>query len=90
MDQASQNKDDILKRLRKIEGQVKGIQRMVEEEKGCLEVLTQLAAVKAAVIAVGTNIVENNTTRCLEAAHNNGQSQKYIEDLVQVLMRFAK
>ncbi|MDA8236170.1 MAG: metal-sensitive transcriptional regulator [Clostridia bacterium] len=90
MDQASQNKDEILKRLRKIEGQVKGIQRMVEDEKGCLEVLTQLAAVKAAVISVGTNIVKNNTTRCLEAAHSTGQSQEYIEDLVQVLMRFAK
>jgi len=90
MDQPGQNKEEVLKRLRKIEGQVKGIQRMVEEEQGCLEVLTQLAAVKAAVISVGTTIVENNTTRCLESASKAGKGQEYIEELVKVLIRFAK
>ncbi|MFZ5626534.1 MAG: metal-sensitive transcriptional regulator, partial [Bacillota bacterium] len=84
-----EGKEEILKRLRRIEGQVKGIQRMIEEDQDCLKILTQIAAVKAAVQAVGVTIVERNTVKCLESACSQGRQDEYVKHLVEVLMRFA-
>jgi DNA-binding FrmR family transcriptional regulator len=56
---------DVLLRLRRIEGQVRGIHRMVEENRDCREVVTQLAAVKAAVASLNTLVAENYARDCL-------------------------
>ena len=62
-------KDDYLKRLRRIEGQVRGIARMVEEDAYCIDVLTQLSAVTKAVQSVGIGLLEEHVNHCvLEAA----------------------
>jgi CsoR family transcriptional regulator, copper-sensing transcriptional repressor len=53
------SKDDILKRLRRIEGQIKGIHRMIEGDQCCNDVLVQVAAVKAAISKVGGLVLEN-------------------------------
>ena len=55
----SMNKKDLQDRLRRIEGQVRGIQRMVEEQRDCRDVVVQLAAVKAAVASLNTLVAEN-------------------------------
>lgn len=82
---------DVIRRLRKIEGQVKGIQRMIDEEKGCLDVLTQLTAVRSAVNAVGAIIVESHTKKCIVNALEQGEDkEKAVNDLILVLSRFTK
>jgi len=58
-------KTDVLLRLRRIEGQIRGIQRMVEEELPCQEILTQVAAATAAIKKVGTVIVQSYMEECL-------------------------
>jgi DNA-binding FrmR family transcriptional regulator len=57
---------DINVRLKKIEGQIKGIQKMIDQERDCVEVMTQLAAVKAALESVAGLVLKNYTTICLE------------------------
>ncbi len=71
------SKDDYLKRLRRIEGQVRGLQRMVEEDTYCIDVLTQVAAVTKALQAVSLGLLEDHVGHCIvnaaresdEAAH---------------------
>lgn len=59
------DKDDYLKRLRRIEGQVRGIARMVEDETYCIDVLTQIAAVTKALQAVSIGLVEDHLGHCV-------------------------
>lgn len=58
-------RNDVLLRLRRIEGQVRGIQRMVEENRDCREVVTQLAAIKASVASLNTLVAETYARECL-------------------------
>ena len=55
-----QDKDILIKRLNRIEGQVKGIQKMVEEERYCIDILTQISAIRSAINKVGSIILENH------------------------------
>ena len=61
----SGTKDDYLKRLRRIEGQVRGIARMVDEDTYCIDVLTQLSAVTRALEAVGLGLLEDHLGHCV-------------------------
>ena len=54
-----QDKDMLIKRLNRIEGQVKGIQKMVDEERYCIDILTQISAIRSAINKVGSIILEN-------------------------------
>lgn len=58
--------EDVTQRLKRIEGQIKGIQRMVEERRACEEILVQLMAVRAALDTVTALLVVNHTSRCLD------------------------
>jgi len=80
---------DLLRRLRKIEGQVKGIRRMVEEDQYCVDVLVQIAAVRAAIHRVGTIIFEHHTRGCIREAMEQGKHEEAIEELIQVLRKFS-
>ena len=67
-------KDDYLKRLRRIEGQVRGLQRMVEEEKYCIDILTQVSAMTKALQAVALGLLEEHLAHCVvEAAAAGGR-----------------
>jgi DNA-binding FrmR family transcriptional regulator len=59
------NKDDYLKRLRRIEGQARGLQRMVEEEKYCIDILTQVSAMTKALQAVSLGLLEEHLSHCV-------------------------
>ena len=61
-------KGTYLRRLRRIEGQVRGLQRMVEEDTYCIDVLTQIAAVRSALDAVAVGLVENHIGHCVVGA----------------------
>ncbi|MHB1407800.1 MAG: metal-sensitive transcriptional regulator [Desulfitobacteriaceae bacterium] len=84
------SKDDLIRRLKKIEGQVKGLQRMVESDKNCVDVLVQVAAVRAAVHKVGTIVFENHSRRCLTNAVDVQNKEGAIEELIGVLTKFVK
>ena len=62
------NKDAIQKRLRRIEGQVRGLQRMVDEDKYCIEILDQVAAVTKALQAVAINLLDDHLSHCVTDA----------------------
>jgi CsoR family transcriptional regulator, copper-sensing transcriptional repressor len=59
-----EDKDALLNRLRRIEGQVRGLERMVEEERYCVEIVTQISAVQAALEQVGLKLVEAHVRHC--------------------------
>ena len=61
-------KDDLLKRLRRIEGQVRGIQRMVDEDTYCIDVLTQISAATKALEAVALGLLEDHLHHCVASA----------------------
>lgn len=70
------DKDASLARLRKIEGQVRGLQRMVEDGEACVDVLTQLASVRAALEAVAIGLVDGHLRRCVMAAADLGEDDR--------------
>ncbi len=85
-------KDDLVKRLRRIEGQVRGVQRMIEEDQYCVDVLTQIAAVRAALYKVGFNILENHANGCVRKAMKSSDDcgQEALDELLDVVFRFTK
>lgn len=64
----SQQKDNYAKRLRRIEGQVRGIARMIEEDKYCIDVLTQVSAVNSALRSVALNLLDEHLSHCVTRA----------------------
>ncbi len=83
---------DQLPRLRKIEGQVKGLARMVDEKRYCVDILTQLRAVRAALKRVEEGVLREHVERCVAEAIRGGdeaQQRAKVEELVQVLGRYS-
>lgn len=85
------DKDKLITRLRRIEGQVRGLQKMIDEEKYCVEVLTQVSSVMAALQKVGVIVLEKHIQGCVRNAIAEGDHEdEAIEELIQVVERFAK
>ena len=84
------DKQDLLDRLKRIEGQVRGLQRMVEEDRYCVDILTQVAAVKAALQRVGLSLMEGHARGCMTAAVRRGEGQQAVAELMTVLEKFVK
>lgn len=88
-----EQKNDLLNRLKRIEGQVKGIQRMIEDDKYCVDVLTQVAAVKAAIDKVGGMLLKSHAMGCIKGAimaDDKEKSAAMIDELVNVVLKFMK
>jgi DNA-binding FrmR family transcriptional regulator len=68
----TQNKEDYLKRLRRIEGQVRGLQRMVEEDKYCIDILTQVSAATRALQSVALGLLDEHLSHCVTEAVAEG------------------
>lgn len=68
----SQQKDNYAKRLRRIEGQVRGIARMIEDDKYCIDVLTQISAVNSALRSVALNLLDEHLNHCVTRAVAEG------------------
>jgi CsoR family transcriptional regulator, copper-sensing transcriptional repressor len=81
---------NILKRLRRIEGQVKGIQKMVEEDKLCGDILTQVSAVRAAINKVGGLILEQYSTTCISNVVSSEDKEKAIDMLNSTIQNFMR
>jgi DNA-binding FrmR family transcriptional regulator len=89
-DLSNAERTDLIDRLKRIEGQAKGIQRMVEEGRECLDVLNQLAAVKAAVNALSGALLEAFALRCLQHPEEFPSPQKAVEQAVRTLIRSGR
>lgn len=83
------DKEDLFKRLRRIEGQVRGIYRMVEEDKYCVDILYQIAAVRAALGKVGESILESHIRGCVRDAIKGEGGDEIIDELMEVIMKFT-
>ncbi|MCX7922176.1 MAG: metal-sensitive transcriptional regulator [Clostridia bacterium] len=88
--ECSEYKQDIIKRLKRIEGQVKGIQRMIEEDKYCVDVLTQIAAIRAAINKVGGIILEKHSKKCMQTAVSAQDKEQIVEELISTVQKFLK
>jgi CsoR family transcriptional regulator, copper-sensing transcriptional repressor len=82
-------KDQLLKRLRRVEGQVRGIERMVEEDRYCIDVITQIGAVQAALDKVALGLLDDHARHCVVGADDSDQEDRTTELMAAVgrLMR---
>lgn len=90
MANATTHKEQMM-RLKRIEGQVRGIQRMIEEERYCIDILNQLQAVEAAVKRVETNILKKHLQGCVADAFETGSEREQdakLDEIVKLLFRF--
>ena len=85
----TKDRDALLTRLSRIAGQVRGISRMVEEDAYCIDVLTQINAIKAAIDQVGFLLLEDHIKGCVTSAVRQGDKSK-VDELVKAVERFAK
>ena len=83
------NKKDLQARLRKIEGQIRGLQRMVEEDKYCIDILTQLNSATAALRAVGMGLLDEHVRHCVKTSIEAGGGEEKVEELLAAVARFA-
>jgi len=87
---ASKDKDPIMLRLRKIEGQVKGIQKMIEDGKQCGEILIQIAAIRSAINSVGGLILENYMKECLKNYLDGNLDEGALDELISIMIKYTK
>lgn len=80
--------EDVIKRLARIEGHLRGVRRMVEEDKSCPEILLQLAAVRAALDKVGRIVFEDHVETCVSKAIKEGAGESAVAELKEALARF--
>ncbi len=79
---------EVINRLSRIEGHIRGLRKMVEEDKDCPDILLQVAAVRAALNQVGRILLEDHMESCVVAAAKEGKGEEAIEDLKAALMKF--
>lgn len=84
------DKAALLQRLRRIEGQVRGVAQMIESDRYCIDVLTQLAAIRSALDAAALGLTEDHVHHCVAAAIAGGHGTEAIDELMKVLRRFAR
>ena len=88
----TQDKDAYLKRLRRIEGQVRGLQRMVEEDVYCIDVLTQVSAVTRALQAVALGLVQDHLGHCVAQAIEQGgpEAEQKVREAAEAVSRLVR
>ena len=87
------HKPSLIKRLHRIEGQVRGIERMVEDDRYCIDILTQIAAVSTALEAVALKILDDHVRHCVAGALTSGDeadAATKTEELLEAVQRFAR
>ena len=87
---ARTDKSALAKRLNRIEGQVRGIGRMIDEDRYCIDVLTQVSAVKSALDALALQLLEHHLHGCVQHAVKSGQGDHAIAEALEVIRKFAR
>ncbi|HEY7464589.1 MAG TPA: metal-sensitive transcriptional regulator [Candidatus Limnocylindria bacterium] len=83
----TKDRQELLNRLRRIEGQARGLQRLVDEEAYCLDLLQQVQALTAAADQVGLLLLEDHIAGCLAHAIESGQGKPYVDEVMTVVRR---
>jgi DNA-binding FrmR family transcriptional regulator len=78
----------VAQRLNRIAGQVAGIKKMVEGERYCVDILTQIAAARAALSGVGSFVLEDHMLTCVRSAIRKGSGERHIRELMDVFEKF--
>ncbi|MGK2956758.1 MAG: metal-sensitive transcriptional regulator [Solirubrobacterales bacterium] len=85
----SANKDPLLKRLRRIEGQVRGVESMIEDDRYCIDVVTQITAIQAALDKVALNLLEDHAAHCVVGAAPELRDER-TEELMGAVKRLLR
>ncbi len=84
------HKATLLKRLHRIEGQVRGVASMVEADRYCVDILTQISAIRSALGALAMNLLEDHTKGCVRSAVRSGDGEAAVDELMTVVKRFSR
>jgi DNA-binding FrmR family transcriptional regulator len=89
----TKDKDALIRRLHRIEGQVRGVERMVEEDRYCIDILTQIAAANTALESLAFTILDQHVRHCVAGALSSGDEENArvkTEELLEAVHRFAR
>ncbi|MFG1697179.1 metal-sensitive transcriptional regulator [Nonomuraea sp. NPDC049309] len=88
----SHNKEDQLRRLRRIEGQVRGLQRMVDDDKYCIDILTQVSAATSALQSVAISLLEDHLAHCVAEATVKGgpEAEAKVKEASEAIARLVR
>jgi CsoR family transcriptional regulator, copper-sensing transcriptional repressor len=86
----SATKDELNKRLRRIEGQVRGIQRMVDDDRYCIDVVTQISAIQAALDKVALGLLDDHAKHCIVGGHAGGDPDQLSDELMGAVGRLLR
>ncbi len=81
---------DTLRRLKKVEGQVKGIRNMIEQRKYCIDIINQITAVRRALDGVSLAIMKRHVQSCVSQAIKQNRPKEKIDELIQTIYKFVK
>jgi CsoR family transcriptional regulator, copper-sensing transcriptional repressor len=84
------SKDALISRLNRIEGQVRGVTKMITEDRYCVDVLNQISALQSAMDAVAMQLLENHTHGCMQNAIKSGDGDAAINEMMALLRKFAR
>ena len=84
------DKPALLKRLNRIEGQARGVAKMVEEDRYCVDILTQIAAIQSALDALAMQLLASHTNGCVRSAIRSGDGDAAVDELMKLVKRFAR
>ena len=83
-------KDQLLNRLRRVEGQVRGIEKMVDEDRYCIDVVTQIGAVQAALDKVALGLLDQHARHCVVDGHGSGSPEELTNELMGAVGRLMR
>ena len=83
------SKDELRKRLARVEGQVRGVTRMVEEDRYCIDVLTQISAIQAALDKVALGLLDDHVKHCVVGGHGPGSAEELTEEMMGAIGRLV-
>jgi CsoR family transcriptional regulator, copper-sensing transcriptional repressor len=84
------SKDQLLARLKRIEGQTRGVQKMVEEDRYCIDVLTQISAVQAALDKVALGLLDDHVKHCVIEGHGPGSQEELTDEVMGAIGRLLQ
>lgn len=92
MKRGTQDKKKLVNRLHRVEGQIRGIEKMVDDDKYCIDIITQLAAATTALDQIGLKVIDDHVRGCVKEAlaSGNKESEKKVEELLASVERYAR
>jgi CsoR family transcriptional regulator, copper-sensing transcriptional repressor len=86
----SATKDQLRSRLRRVEGQVRGVEKMVEDDRYCIDVITQISAIQAALDKVALGLLDDHARHCVVGGQADGQPQELTDELMAAVGRLMR